>query len=245
MIDPLEHVSSSALPLLVLDFDGTVCVGDGPVWAYANAAASFMSVSDGRAMKQQLTDFLDGTPESPRFLDGYAAVASLAEHHVGPAVLEEAFVRSRAAVAAGSVTVSAPVGLDGFLASLEGTALRLLLTNAPLTGVHESLAVLGLEDVIDVVLPNAHKPTGLEQLMPHFLRRRQPHEVLSVGDIWRNDLEPVLAAGGITAFIDRFNHGGGQAHVRAADFPELFPAIAQWANDPASFHHLYPLPIPA
>lgn len=242
---------TDALPLLVLDFDGTVCVGDAPVWAYAEAViAGILDAGNGAAagvgatggtggldagLRARLGAFLDGEPGSPAYLDGYAAVAALAAGHADEELLERAYRTSRRELARGRLEVSAPAGLAGFLDGLAGRVERVLVTNAPIEGVSETLGALGLSARVDRVVPEAAKPAGWGALLPELLAGREPASLLSVGDIWGNDLAAPLAAGCAVALIDRFGHRAGPAHLVAPDFPGLYAGIEDWALDPAGF----------
>ncbi|MFF2050834.1 HAD family hydrolase [Leifsonia sp. NPDC058194] len=235
------------LPLLVLDFDGTVCIGDAPVWAYAEAVIAGILDRDDSAgsgldagLRARLGAFLDGEPGSPAYADGYAAVAQLAAGHADEELLQRAYQRSRRELAGGGLDVSAPVGLADFLDGLAGTAERVLVTNAPLDGVVETLGALGLAGAIDRIHAEAGKPAGWTGLLPRLLDGRDPRALLSVGDIWGNDLAAPLAAGCATALIDRFGHRAGPAHLVAPSFPELYPGIAEWAHDPLGFAAAHP-----
>lgn len=229
-------------PTIVLDFDGTVCVGDAPVWEYAEAviAGILDAGSTGRtdldaSLRARLGAFLDGEPGSPAYIDGYAAVAALAAGHASDDLLQSAYQTSRRALAGGTVAVTAPAGLADFLGSLGGSVERVLVTNAPLDGVRETLAAIGVADAIDRIVTDADKPAGWTSLLPVLLDGREPSQLLSVGDIWGNDLAQPLAAGCATALIDRFGHRAGPAHLVAADFPGLYDGIRRWAADPAGF----------
>ena len=240
--------NTPAPPLLVLDFDGTVCVGDAPVWAYAEAVIAGILDHDDAAgsgldsgLRARLGAFLDGEPGSPAYADGYAAVAELAAGHADEELLQRAYQRSRRELAGGRLDVSAPEGLAGFLDGLAGRVERVLVTNAPLDGVTETLQALGLADSIDRVHAEARKPAGWAGLLPQLLDGRDPRTLLSVGDIWGNDLAAPLAAGCATALIDRFGHRAGPAHLIAPTFPELYPGIAAWAQDPIAFALAHPV----
>ena len=50
-----------------------------------------------------------------------------------------------------------------------------------------------------------------------------PDRLLSVGDVWRNDLEPAAAIGAATAFVDRFGRGEGSPTFRARTLEALLP----------------------
>ncbi|UAJ79573.1 hypothetical protein IT072_00195 [Leifsonia sp. ZF2019] len=240
--------SSSHRPVLVLDFDGTVCVGDAPVWAYAEAVIAGILDRDDSAggrldsdLRARLGAFLDGEPGSPAYADGYAAVAQLAAGHADEELLQRAYQRSRRELADGRLDVTAPDGLATFLDGLAGSVDRVLVTNAPLGGVVETLAGLGLADSIDRVRAEARKPAGWTTLLPALLDGRDPRSLLSVGDIWGNDLAAPAAAGCATALIDRFGHRAGPANLVAASFPELYPGIAAWAADPVAFADAHPV----
>ncbi|MFF1571263.1 HAD family hydrolase [Leifsonia sp. NPDC058292] len=238
----MNQARASKKPILVLDFDGTVAVGDAPVWAYAEAViADILDGAEATAstldasLRARLGAFLDGEPGSPAYIDGYAAVAALAAGHADDELLQRAYKTSRRALAGGTIAVSAPEGLAEMLDSLGERVERVLVTNAPLDGVRETLAAIGLASVIDRVVTDAGKPAGWAELLPALLDGREPAELLSVGDIWGNDLEQPLAAGCVVALIDRFGHRAGPAHLVASDFAGLYPGIREWAQSPAAF----------
>lgn len=72
---------------------------------------------------------------------------------------------------------------------MSGVTFRVLLANAPLVGVPESLAVLGLADTVDLILPTAGKPAGFTALLRILLDIKAPHELLNVGDVWAKDID--------------------------------------------------------
>lgn len=235
-----RSIAADDRPVLALDFDGTVCIGDAPVWAYAEAlleqlgAAATAGFADH--LRRGLSDFLNGSPGSPPYLDGYAAVATLAADAADPSQLNAAYRASRAALADhGPGDVAAPPGLDELLTDLDGRVWRVLVTNAPADGVAATLRAIGVADMIDVMVTDAGKPDGWAPLLEHLLADRNPAAVFSVGDIWANDLAQPLAAGATTGLIDRFDQQAGPAHATGADFPALYPAIRQWIADPPRF----------
>jgi FMN phosphatase YigB (HAD superfamily) len=228
--------------VLVLDFDGTVCVGDAPVWAYADAV---LDVADADAdmrstVRAALGAYLGGAPESPVYADGYAAVAQLTRRIASREQQDDAFHASRRALAVGEVPVMTPPGLGSFLRALAGSAERVLVTNAPAEGVHETLDRLGIADAVDRVVTQAGKPDGWGVILPGLLAGRDPARLLSVGDIWRNDLEQPLAAGCGTALIDRFGQQNAVAHVTAPLFEDLYDDLTAWARDPEGFLAAHP-----
>lgn len=223
------------LPVLVLDFDGTICLGDGPIWAYADGIVPNLLPDDARRLTDGLAQYLAGQAPPGRYADGYSAVVRLAGPAVPPTVLDGAYHASREALAAGKVQVHAPDGLADFLTELAGSASRVLLTNSPDIGLDLLLERLGLASVIDKVIPSAGKPEGFGSVLPTLLDGAPPAHLMSVGDYWLNDIAAPLAAGCATAFVDISGADPRPAHAKAASLPELYPAIRSWAVDPDHF----------
>lgn len=225
--------SSIATPVILLDFDGTLCLGDGPVLAYAEAALAGVGAADAAdaaEVRRTLADFLGGRLGA-RWVDGYEAVADLLSELVDPATLARAYAESRRALSLGDIDVHAPAGVHAFLDGLEGVAERVLLTNAPLSGVAETLDRLGLTSRLDRILPEAHKPAGWSAALPDALAGRPARLAVSVGDVFRNDLEPLLPTGAATAFLDRFGATPAAAPTwTAPSFPPLYPVLTEWLH---------------
>jgi FMN phosphatase YigB (HAD superfamily) len=229
--------------VLVLDFDGTVCLGDAPVWAYADAAlaAAAASSSTRAAVRAGLGAYLAGTPEAPVYADGYAAVAALMASRLAPEELAAAFRASRRALADGEVPVRAPEGLTDFLEAIGPRVRRILVTNAPEEGVRETLDRLGVLPHLDEVVTEAAKPGGWARLLPAILGGAPASRLISVGDIWRNDLAAPYAAGCGVALIDRFGQQDRDpAHLVARTFEQLYDDLAEWARDPEAFLAAHP-----
>ncbi|GAB3167955.1 hypothetical protein GCM10027059_29740 [Myceligenerans halotolerans] len=225
---------------LVLDFDGTVCVGDGPVLLYAEEVArrTGLDVTDDVARFLR-TGHLPGnaTQEVPAPEDGYQAVLALAfagERSERPdrTVLDAAYRASRARFADDGAGTSAPEGLHEFLGGVRSAGTRVVLvTNSPLTGVTDWLEREGVAPLLDDVVPDAGKPAA----MPGILRRLLPDAgtaadmLVSVGDVHANDVAPALAVGVRGAHIDRWASRPGPATWSAPAFPALFEPLAAWA----------------
>lgn len=233
--------------MLVLDFDGTVCLGDGPVWSYAEAAIAALPAdrsSAGESLRDGLAQFFAAANDPStrgHYSDGYAAVASLASPHLEPVSLAGAYHSSRAALARGEVDVVASPGIADLLTSLEGRVRRVLVTNAPALGLDAVIAHLGLAGRFDEVIGDADKPTGWRTLLPRLARDRPGTHVMAVGDIWANDIADPLAAGCMTALIDRFHRSDGHAHLLATRLDDLYDDILAWASDPTSFAQQHPI----
>lgn len=240
-----------AARLVVLDFDGTICLGDAPVLSYAHHLDQALPASH-RVIEATLALFLEG-PEvvgrgttKPAALaahlesvvdaaDGYAAAASLARDlGLGDEALGKAYGVSRAELAAGLLETWAPTGLAAFLGGLGHGVGVILVTNATSTGVAGQLTHLGLDGVFDRIVTDAGKPDGmpaiLDRLRADYAIADRPERLISVGDIWRNDLEPAAAQGSATALIERFATPEARPTFRAPTFEALYGDIAEWAT---------------
>ena len=263
--------------LLVLDFDGTLCLGEDPVLAYAAQVDAMLSargfgprlprpvqqiVAAGLQANQLLVPEIsyaaDGTPEaaaqelaaeSPTakneahpvswpLQDGYQLTQLLA-HQAGLTGAEsgQCFRRARRElVAAGleATDLHAPGGTAQLLAELRGNAVIVLITNSPAEGFAPWLEVLGLSHSFDAVINDARKPFGMPEALAQARSCAEAsigaHNVLSVGDIWRNDLAPVSVQGGATILLDRFSTGLGTPDHRVADWEEAAPIVRSWAG---------------
>ena len=228
-------------PAVVFDFDGTVCIGDEPVRAYAAAvlARSEAAPAVASEVTEALESFLSGRSGASDFLDGYAAVAALTAPFATPEQQEDAYQSTRQELAAGGILVTAPAGLAALLHELAPLAERVLVTNAPETGIASTLDAIGLGGCFDRVFTSAGKPSGWSAILPELTTAagRPAERVLSIGDIWVNDLAEPFAAGSAVFLIDRFGAASAAEtpHAAAATIEQLYPAISAWARDPEAF----------
>ena len=207
--------------LVVLDFDGTVAVGDEPVLAYFRGVA-------GSAADEELARWIR-TGDDHR--DGYALVADwAARHEVAEETRSAAYAASRAVLHAGEVEVTAPAGLAALLRDRPGDVRCVLVTNAPVAGIDPVLERLEVAGLLDEVVGDARKPSGMPAVLERLLAEASlsPDRLLSVGDVWRNDLEPAAVIGAATAFVDRFGRGEGAPTFRGRTLEELLPSIERW-----------------
>jgi FMN phosphatase YigB (HAD superfamily) len=227
--------------VLVLDFDGTVCLGDAPVYEYAAAVVRRLPEREQAAGRERLrtalAEYFAGgrDPDLAAAPDGYHAVAALAgDLGISREEQNAAYLESRTAVHAGEVPIHAAPGLRDLLEAVREHVRVVLVTNAPEQGVETLLDILGLGGVFDSVHGDAGKPAGMAPIVDALLGeaglRTTPERLLSVGDIWVNDLEAPAARGCATALIDRYGGGDGAPTHRAATIEELYPAILSWAR---------------
>lgn len=236
MLVSTKPTSAETKPLLLLlDFDGTVCIGDGPVWSYAEATleearrVSAVTESEADQIRSRLADFFDGQ-KGEDWIDGYSAVSGLLNGRLSGEATQRAYQSSRDALAEGRVSVSAPEGLAALLERIGGWVERVVVTNAPQTGVIQMLQRAGLAPFIDRVVADAHKPAGWSTILPDLTEGRAASRCMAVGDIWENDLAAPHDQGFRTALIDRFGRADGFPDRTSPDFAGLVDDIDGWAG---------------
>lgn len=213
-------------PTVVLDFDGTIALGHGPVLAYARHLAD--AVHDAGlvdAVEQALGRLGDGTGT---YRDGYDAVRQVAASRGVPdAAHGPAYLASREELGTPGAPVHAPVGLDRFLARLARRAGLVLATNAPATGVDRVLTQLGVAGHLTERHFSIGKPDGLVAVISAHLAHGP---VLAVGDIWAYDLAPAAEVGADTALVGPTASSPDLAPtMRGATLADLYGAITSWA----------------
>lgn len=217
---------SPEAPVILFDFDGTVCLGDEPALAYAGLVESLSGCGGIVAAVEGFLADPDGAPDFLECDDPYDVVGVAARRAGVPAeVRERAYLGSRENAARYAVTV--PAGLLDFLA--ECSAELILVTNAPKIGLDALLETLGVERAFHAIVTSANKPGGIHRVAAPLIEARRP--LLSIGDKWHNDLAPIALLGGKTALVDTFDRRFGNPDHRARTFPELLPALREWESD--------------
>lgn len=231
--------------VIIFDFDGTITVGDGPVLAYAEQVAARLAPGLADGFRAAVAAGLHGhtgasIPSAADVIDDYDLVRQVAlGHGADTTVLSAAYLASRELLATEHAVISAPVltqppgtrtpggdDLASWLRRLSTQAYLVLATNAPAAGLDRALAVLGVTDIFDEVRTSVGKPAGMHALVDEMLARGP---VLSVGDVWHNDLEPVWVRGGATALLTRRGVGDARATCSATTLDGLVPGITAWA----------------
>lgn len=222
-------------PILVLDFDGTVCLGDDPVRFYAQEVAARLPEGLRESLLDHLEVFFTGLLLVEGAEDGYQAVKALAGDAISDSERRAAYRASRERLDAGEGKTWAPDGLAGLLDDLRADDVRVVLvTNAPLVGVGSWLAGQDLLERLDAVIPEAGKPDQMAAILSGILAEHgaEPAMLASVGDVWRNDVEPAISLGAAGLFIDRFGSGREPSTHTAPSIEKLYPAIREWAQAP-------------
>lgn len=259
--------------LLLLDFDGTICLGDDPVLAYAEQVDALLTEQGlsgpggasvhslvksafdaGNLLIDAIEYTADGTPtaviDAPQHAvggahpiswplqDGYQLTQLLARQSgLSDEDTSRAFMQGRRTLLARGLETSdvhSPHRARELFLELRARVGVVLITNSPAEGFETWLQALGLTDVFDTIIHSAGKPSG----MPAAIAQAQTaleapvaeEAILSVGDIWANDLSHVAATGGSTILIDRYGTGLGEPQHRVESWHEVDGLIRGWAE---------------
>ena len=223
-------------PILLFDFDGTTCLGEGPVRLYAEAALSKLPAADRENASRLVEGYLRGE-ELPdeEINDAYDLVRRLAEPVAGSEELQSAYLSSRERLGDKNCDIYPAPGIADLLSETEGRATRVLATNSPELGMHEALDRLGLSNSFDEVHFSTGKPAGLPSLINHLLDGQPPSQLLSIGDHWKNDIAPAVAAGAGGMLITPYRVAAGPCNAFATSLVELRVAINEWVDAPSQW----------
>lgn len=236
--------------LLVVDFDGTVYRGDEPVRYYARQIAQSMTQADAESYLAILERYIaDGvaaacdaadTVEAAALresVDPWGAAVHVAARCFGvlPDATELAFAQCRAWMTTSECEVEVVRPLLDTLAELRSAARILLVTNSQAAGLLDLLNRIGVTRYFDDIVAGAGKPDGLRRLLMRDLGadlRERPWRLFSLGDHYRNDIQPAAEIGAAAGYIDRFDRRDGPATARGRQAEDLLPALHAWAADP-------------
>jgi FMN phosphatase YigB (HAD superfamily) len=213
---------------IVFDFDGTIALGNGPVIAYARAIANSLTQE---AADTFMSDVNAALNQEPKYsfadaADGYELVRLASEAlTISAETRNAAYLHSRRQLATDAAPVAAPAGLAEFLHAARPHAVIVLATNAPDIRITETLELLKLNNHFDHVYTALGKPLGLNSVLDEWM---PAGPLLSIGDIWVNDLEPAHRRGATTALISTTAHP--DADYCAATLGELYEALNSWIH---------------
>jgi len=222
----------STRPVLLLDFDGTVCLGDGPVLAYAEEAFAQLPAALRADADRRVAAYLAHTPQDgdDEAADAYSLVLQIAGSHIGADALSAAYLASRKRLETDDLGIHPPEGLHESLQELGPQVTRVLMTNSPELGLERALETLGVAGLLDQVVCSAAKPVALARHVGVLLGGQSPHRLLSVGDHWTNDIAVPRAMGCATAYLAPAPHPLRPADVTARTYAELALHIKTWAR---------------
>lgn len=215
-------------PTLVLDFDGTLALGRGPLQAYVAALGRQCEdpVARERLRRECLAAVVEFDAGATPHRDAYDAVRTTA---LGLGSSDEqlarAYLASRDELGTPAAPVIAPDGLAAFLTELSPLAHCVLVTNAPDRGIDRALRSLGILEAVAEQHHDVGKPDGLAPIIAAHLERGP---VLAVGDIWEYDLAPADHLGADTALVGVREVPEARPTLRGATLSDLYEPIRHW-----------------
>lgn len=216
---------------IVLDLDGTLCLGDLPARFVAEHAFELLDVSAAEAARIRYEAYLAGEHQLyPEARDMYHALTAISdEHGISRADLSAAFLAARARYEEWLPGVHAPRRLIEALGRMSDVR-RVLVTNSPDTGIERILEGIGVLEVLDEIVTSAGKPDGMPAALDSLgiPGAVAASELAAMGDLWENDLAHVHARGGTTFHI---SHGGwtdGTPTHRAVHPDEFAAPLLAW-----------------
>jgi len=236
--------------LLVVDFDGTVYRGDEPVRFYARQVAESLPSAQAEAMLSSFERYLavgvraadscEDMVEAAALRESYdawGAAVHLAQrvHGVPNEIVEASFAASRIHMLESGCELEPVTALLDTLREVRGLARVVLATNSPPEGLMPVLGLLGVTDLFDEVVMGVGKPDGLRRYLRAELGPdlcEQSWRLFSVGDHYRNEIEPAVEIGAGSGYIDRFGRADGPATAVAATAEGVLPTLLAWADDP-------------
>ncbi len=222
------EIASPSAPVSVLfDFDGTVCLGEGPVLEFAQLLDQRLP---GHGFTRHVREFIQH-PQAPGPFqhcdDPYDIISIISTDAGFPASLTNAAYADSRENAAHSA-IRTPERFAEFVRSLPANCV--LATNSPAHEFDQFLHQLGLVGAFSSIVTSAGKPAGMHSIIPELLARGP---VLSVGDKWINDLAPAQFLGADTALVDTYDRqkDRGRATLRARNLESLYEHIHSWCTN--------------
>jgi FMN phosphatase YigB (HAD superfamily) len=232
-------------PILVADFDGTVYRGDAPIRFYARRIAESLGAADATAYLDAFERFLsEGVKASEAYEDtatarilrgaydawGVALILARSLYGAPDTVTQEAFLFSRVQMLGDNCPLERVDALVEAFAELRPDVRIVLATNSPAEGLRQLLVRLGVADLFDEVVAGAGKPEGLRRWLVGAIGDGPPDRVFSLGDHYRNEIEPAVTLGAAAGYIDRFGRADGPATATGPRAEEILPALRAWAH---------------
>ena len=220
----------------MFDFDGTLWRGDEPLLHYAQLVSEELPSGERLPFQAALRALLHGERWAVTGLnapphDGWAAVAELARARGGSERhRQEAFAETRRRIAAGDFQLEVPAGLTEFLAFSRTCCTVVLASNSPAESVQPVVERLGLVGYLDDIASDASKPGRFLELVDGWISVLRPDHVMSVGDHYRNDIEPAAGRGWFTTYINPWRWIPGSCSIAGATVEEVLPQLYGWVR---------------
>lgn len=217
--------------LLLFDFDGTLYRGDDPFRFYAQAMAKHMTPEDGARYLAQVSAHLGGD-SSVVAGDNWEAVVKLAEPIIPDHdVWQAAFLETREFMMSSECQLEVSPLLLDFLRQVRHRVAVVVASNSPEQAALPLMEKLGLTPYFDRIFSQANKPLGLVTIVNQVMDGKPfaPEQVYSVGDNYKNDIEPAVERGWLTAHISPHGYFPGPSTVRGRSIEEVLPDVAAWA----------------
>jgi FMN phosphatase YigB (HAD superfamily) len=219
---------------LVWDLDGTLYRGTAACRHYAQGIAATLEEDRRDAYLDAIERFLGGEG-GVHASDGWEAAVVLAGGERGASrAFGDAFASTRAFMLTDACELEVPEGVRELLERVEGSARRVLVSNTPSYGVMPLLDRLGALGLFDEIVCDSAKPNRFSVRLGALADTLgiPCTSVLSIGDHFVNDIEPALAAGCATAYVDPFGVGPhGKADLEGARFEDLLEPIGHWLEE--------------
>ncbi|MFB5191943.1 HAD family hydrolase [Alicyclobacillus fastidiosus] len=240
--------------LFVFDFDGTVYSETDHFLTYGEEVAHFVEDAKRPAFLAELFDAFhrhlyrssaygisdagdtDYTRRDASGIDDlWSVIGALAtQFGVHREDLQKAFAATREWMASSAYHMKPIPLLRESILSLRAAGSRVVMaTNSPRLHTEDMLLKLTLHDVFDEIVFDAHKPQGATDQFEGWLAKFQVDaaRAVSIGDHFRNEIEPALALGMQTVYIDRHSRRepspGVTVHLASPDeLAQLFHTIA-------------------
>lgn len=190
-----------------------------------------MADSDRRRYLELVDAHLNGTAGIVAG-DNWEAVVILANPYLpSHDLLQEAFLETRVYMNEGDCPLEVAPDLREFLKQYRGRVKLACASNSPAEAAETLLKRLDLYDAFDQVFSSAGKPEGLLRIAeaawdgPVVASR-----TVSVGDNYKNDIEPALAAGWATAHISPHGYFPGPSTARGYTIEDVLPFLRDWVD---------------
>jgi FMN phosphatase YigB (HAD superfamily) len=216
---------------LVWDLDGTLYRSTAACRHYARGISATLDADRRGPYLEAVERFLGGGTGVDA-ADGWEAAVVLAGGERGASrAFGDAFASTRAFMLTDECDLEIPEGVRELLERSESGARRVLMSNTPAYGVMPLLDRLGALGLFDEIVCDSGKPYRFDVRLRGLADTLDIacEGVLSIGDHFVNDIEPALAVGCTTAYVDPFGVGPrGKAHLEGSCFEELLEPIEDW-----------------